>query len=75
MRHALGFFIPAVTTVAAANTFAEQLALACVAGLFGVVGVTLAAYVTSRRAETRRTEVLKRRLKPRKGERRNHEDE
>lgn len=53
MRHLLGFLIPAAATVST-EPFVQQLALALIPGLFGVAGVTLAAYFRARPPGARR---------------------
>lgn len=53
MKQAVGFVIPAVVSGAGAETFGQHLIVAAVSGLFGVVGVTLAAYITTRRSRAR----------------------
>lgn len=68
MRHALGFVVPAAAT-AAADTFAQQVALAAIAGLFGVLGVVLATYVGDELRDRRRARrELLRRIRPRKSD-------
>lgn len=64
MRTVAGFIVPATTAVAG-SSFGHQLIVAGVSGLMGVIGVTLAAYITTRNAEQRRTGLLLRRLRPR----------
>jgi hypothetical protein len=44
VRHLFGFLIPAAAS-AEAYTFSQHLVVAVVSGLFGVVGVTLAAWL------------------------------
>lgn len=48
----IGFFVPAVAS-AGSETFAQHLVVAGVSGAFGVAGVTLAAYITTRRSRDR----------------------
>lgn len=45
-----GFLIPAAAT-AVTDSFVQQLAIVAVSGLLGVVGVSLAAYISSRRKD------------------------
>lgn len=75
MKHVLGFVVPAATAVAGADTFGQQLIIAGLSGLIGVIGVTIAAVITTRRAEEDRTRVLLHRLRGRRAEGRRIEDE
>lgn len=52
MRQFLGFVVPAVASVGS-ETFGQHLIIAGVSGAFGVLGVTLAAWVTTRRSRAR----------------------
>ena len=53
MRHLFGFIVPFGASAAAGETFAQHLIVAGVSGAFGVAGVTLAAYITTRRSRAR----------------------
>lgn len=52
VRQLAGFVIPAAAS-AGTETFAQHLIVAGVSGAFGVAGVTLAAYITTRRSRAR----------------------